>query len=135
MSETAAFSGDFLFVTAIGRPDLGGQVDPWSAILWKSVVRAKETLPADIMIYPAHYSSDSERQDDRTIGATFETICQFNAPLQIQTEEEFTGWVKSHVSSFPEAYRKIKVINVGLLDVTPEEAEELEMGKSECAVG
>ncbi len=42
--------------------------------------------------------------------------------------------MKSHVSSFPEAYRKIKVINVGLLDVTPEEAEELEVGKNECAV-
>ncbi len=134
-SETAAFSGDFLFVTSIGRPDLGGQADPWSAILWKSVVRAKETLPADIMIYPAHYSSDSERQDDRTIGATFEAICQSAAPLRIQTEEEFKDWVKSHVSSFPEAYRKIKVINVGLLDVTAEEAEELEVGKNECAVG
>ncbi len=135
VSEAAAFSGDFLFVTSIGRPDLGGQVDPWSAVLWKSVVRAKETLPADIMIYPAHYSSDSERQDDRSIGAPFEAICQSTAPLRIQTEEEFTGWVKSHVSSFPEAYRKIKVINVGLLDVTPEEAEELEVGKNECAVG
>ncbi len=134
VGETAAFSGDFLFVKSIGRPDLGGEVDPWSAILWKSVVRAKETLPADIMIYPAHYSSDSERRDDRSIAATFEVICQSNAPLQIRTEEEFTGWVKSHVSSFPEAYRKIKVINVGLLDVTPEEAEELEVGKNECAV-
>ncbi len=135
VSETAAFSGDFLFVRSIGRPDLGGQIGPWSAILWKSVVRAKETLPAGIMIYPAHYSSDSERQDDRSIGATFEAICQSTAPLRIQTEEEFTGWVKSHVSSFPEAYRKIKVINVGLLEVTPEEAEELEVGKNECAVG
>ena len=134
VGETAAFSGDFLFVKSIGRPDLGGEVDPWSAILWKSVVRAKETLPADIMIYPAHYSSDSERRNDRSIAATFEVICQSNAPLQIRTEEEFTGWVKSHVSSFPEAYRKIKVINVGLLDVTPEEAEELEVGKNECAV-
>ncbi len=135
VSETVAFSGDFLFVKSIGRPDLGGQVDPWSAILWKSVVRAKETLPADIMIYPAHYSSDSERQTDRSIGATFEAICQSNAPLQVHSEAEFTGWVKSHVSSFPEAYRKIKVINVGLLEVTPEEAEVLEVGKSECAVG
>ena len=135
VSETAAFTGDFLFITSIGRPDLGGRVDPWSAILWKSVVRAKETFPADIMIYPAHYSSDSERHNNRSIGATFGAICQSNAPLQVQTEEAFTGWVKSHVSSFPEAYRKIKVINVGLLDVTPEEAEELEVGKSECAVG
>ncbi len=135
VGETAAFSGDFLFVKSIGRPDLGGQVDTWSAMLWKSVVRAKQILPADIMIYPAHYSSDSERQDDRSIGATFEAICQSNAPLQVHSEKEFTGWVQSHVASFPEAYRKIKIINVGLLDVTPEEAEELEVGKSECAVG
>jgi hypothetical protein len=29
----------------------------------------------------------------------------------------------------------MKVINVGLLAVSPEEADELEVGKNECAVG
>ena len=131
----AAFTGDFLFVRSLGRPDLGGKVDEWTALLWKSVQAAKETLPPDTMIYPAHYSSDAERQEDRTVGRGFEAVCQSNEPLQMKTEEEFTEWVKSRVSSFPEAYRKMKVINAGLLAVSPEEADELEVGKAECAVG
>ncbi len=135
VGDAAAFTGDFLFVKSLGRPDLGGKVDEWTALLWKSVQQAKETLPPSAMIYPAHYSSDAERQDDRTVGRGFEAVCQSNEPLQMKTEEEFTEWVKSRVSSFPEAYRKMKVINVGLLAVSPEEADELEVGKSECAVG
>lgn len=135
VGDAAAFTGDFLFVKSLGRPDLGGKVDEWTALLWKSVQKAKETLPPDAMIYPAHYLSDAERQADRTVGGGFASVCQSNEPLQMKTEEEFTEWVKSRVSSFPEAYRKIKVINAGLLAVSPEEADELEVGKAECAVG
>ena len=135
VGDAAAFTGDFLFVKSLGRPDLGGKVGEWTALLWKSVQEAKETLPPNTMIYPAHYSSDAERQEDRTVAGEFEAVCRSNEPLQMKTEEEFTEWVKSRVSSFPEAYRKMKVINVGLLSVSPEEADELEVGKNECAVG
>lgn len=135
LGDAAAFTGDSLFVKSLGRPDLAGKVDEWTALLWKSVQAAKETLAPDTMIYPAHYSSDAERQEDRTVGEGFEAVCQSNEPLKMKTAEEFTEWVKSRVSSFPEAYRKMKVINVGLLAVSPEEADELEVGKNECAVG
>ena len=134
VGDATAITGDFLFVKSLGRPDLGGKVDEWTAVLWKSVQAAKETLPPNTMIYPAHYSSDAERQEDRTVGRGFAAVCQSNEPLQMKTEEKFTEWVKSRVSSFPEAYRKMKVINVGLLAVSPEEADELEVGKNECAV-
>ena len=96
---------------------------------------SQKTLPPDAMIYPAHYSSDAERQEDRTVGGGFEAVCQSNEPLQMQTEEEFTEWVKSRVSSFPGAYRKMKVINVGLLAVSPEEADELEAGRRSARSG
>jgi hypothetical protein len=85
------------------------------------------------MVYPAHYASDAERAEDRTIGATFDTIRAGSVPLAMKSEEEFVAWVKGRTSSFPEAYRKIKVVNVGLLAVSDQEAEELEVGKNECA--
>jgi hypothetical protein len=45
------------------------------------------------------------------------------------------AWVKKKVGSSPEAYRKIKAINLGLLQVWDMEAQELESGKNECALG
>ena len=135
IGDAAAFTGDFLFVRSIGRPDLGEKIDSWTGILWNSVVRAKETFPDGMAVYPAHYSSDSERREDRSVWATFGEIRSAGGPLAIASETEFAEWVKAHVASFPDAYRQIKVINVGLMEVSPEEADELEVGKNECAVG
>lgn len=133
LGDEAAFTGDFLFIKSLGRPDLGGQVDAWAKVLWKTVCRARDTLPGGIRIYPAHYASDGERAPDRTIGATFDAIRSDSEPLAMQSEEEFIAWVKGRTTSFPEAYRTIKVINAGLLEVSPEEADVLEVGKNECA--
>lgn len=135
IGDAVAFTGDFLFVRSIGRPDLGGEIDSWTGILWNSIVRAKETFPNSIAVYPAHYSSDSERREDRSVWATFGAIRSAGGPLAITSETEFAEWVKAHAASFPDAYRQIKVINVGLMEVSPEEADELEVGKHECAVG
>ena len=38
-------------------------------------------------------------------------------------------------ASFPESYRRIKAVNVGLAPVSETEAEELEVGRNECALG
>ena len=44
-------------------------------------------------------------------------------------------WVNSMNSPFPDAYRKIKAINIGLSTAEEREADELEFGKNECALG
>ncbi len=134
IGDAVAFTGDFVFVKSIGRPDLGGKIDSWTGVLWNSVVRARETFPDSIAVYPAHYSSDSERREDRSVWATFGEIRSSDGPLLIASETEFAEWVRAHVVSFPDAYRQIKAINVGLIEVSPEEADELEVGKNECAV-
>jgi hypothetical protein len=38
------------------------------------------------------------------------------------------------VKTFPDAYG-IKAVNIGLLEVTDESAQELEVGRDECALG
>jgi glyoxylase-like metal-dependent hydrolase (beta-lactamase superfamily II) len=135
VDERAALTGDFLFVASIGRPDLAGKTAEWTVTLWKSVERAKREWPREMMIYPAHYGSAAERNVDLSVGMPFGRLLAENRSLGHETLDSFAAWVAGATSSFPDAYRTIKAVNVGLVDVTPIEAEELEMGRNECALG
>jgi glyoxylase-like metal-dependent hydrolase (beta-lactamase superfamily II) len=135
VGEEAAFTGDFLFIDSVGRPDLAGKTEAWAEDLFRSLRTAKEAWPASMRIYPAHYATDAERNPDRTVGRTFGRIMEHNEPLRLADPAAFRTWVTEHVSTPPEAYRKIKAINVDLLEVDPTQADELEAGKNECALG
>lgn len=134
IGDEAALTGDFLFVRSIGRPDLGGMAEQWVTQLWGSLVRARDEWPATTMIFPAHYASADERAPQRWVGAPLSEILATNEPVGITDEGEFTTWILERRSSFPEAYKRMKAINVGLVEVGPGEADELEVGKNECAV-
>jgi len=134
-SARVAFTGDFLFVDSIGRPDLAGRMEAWTGDLWRSLVRARDEWDPRVRLLPAHYAGEGERNVDRTVDRAFGEARQTNATLRIETEDEFREWVESHVSTPPEAYAQIKAINVGLAEVTPQQADVLEAGKHECAVG
>ncbi len=135
LGDDLAFTGDFLFVASVGRPDLGGKTDEWTKVLWKSIERAKREWPKGMRVLPAHYASAAERNGDHSVGRTFGELLSTNGPLRMKSEAEFTAWVKSKAGKFPEAYKTIKAINVGLKKVSDLEAEELEAGKNECALG
>jgi glyoxylase-like metal-dependent hydrolase (beta-lactamase superfamily II) len=131
----AAFTGDFLFIDSIGRPDLAGKTEEWAKLLWKSIERTRAQLAPGLVVYPAHYSSDQERRADRTVGASLRDLLRRNGGLQPKDLDSFLSWIESRIATFPEAYRKIKAINVGLLEVGEDEALELESGKHECGLG
>jgi glyoxylase-like metal-dependent hydrolase (beta-lactamase superfamily II) len=133
--DAAAFTGDFIFVRSIGRPDLAGKSKEWTAQLFASLERARATWPRELMVYPAHYSAAAERRPDHTIGASFADLLRANEPLAIIDPDAFAAWVESKRSAFPEAYRTIKAINVGIMNVDGATADELEGGKNQCAVG
>lgn len=133
--DHAVLSGDFVFVRSIGRPDLGGKADAWTPILWKSLERARASWKPGCLVYPAHYASEAERETDRSVGHAWGSLEPVNEPLRIRSESEFVAWVMKKVGSSPDAYRKIKAVNLGLLQVWEMEAQELETGKNECALG
>jgi glyoxylase-like metal-dependent hydrolase (beta-lactamase superfamily II) len=135
MDDDAVFTGDLIFIRSVGRPDLGGKLDEWTPILWKSVSRSLAGWAPTIRVMPAHYASDAERESDRSVARPLARVREGNEPLQLRSETEFVAWVKKKVGSSPEAYRKIKAINLGLLQVWDMEAQELESGKNECALG
>jgi glyoxylase-like metal-dependent hydrolase (beta-lactamase superfamily II) len=135
LDDQMAFTGDFLFVNSIGRPDLAGHTAEWAGDLWNSLSVAKREWPETMQIYPAHYGSESERRTDRVVGTTFGSLLERLEALRIKYREKFIAWVLERESPFPEAYRQIKAINIGLASVSEEEAEELEVGRNECALG
>ena len=134
-SDAVAFTGDFLFVDSIGRPDLAGRMETWVGDLWRSLERARGGWGPEVRLLPAHYAGEGERNADRTVDRAFGEAREANVTLQIDAEDEFREWVEAHVSKPPEAYPNIKAINVGLAEATPLQADVLEAGKNECAVG
>jgi glyoxylase-like metal-dependent hydrolase (beta-lactamase superfamily II)/rhodanese-related sulfurtransferase len=132
--EGLALTGDFLFVQSIGRPDLAGQTERWSRLLWKSLERARESWPGDLLILPAHYAAESERRADRAIAARFDVITATNPPIAIQDERQFLQWVAERATPFPDAYRTIKEANLGLVALSEADAEVLESGPNQCAI-
>src|SRR5256885_13694487 len=130
-----ALTGDFLFVQSIGRPDLAGQSEAWAKLLWHSLERARETWPGDFLVLPAHYASEGERRADRAVAARFDVIAATNAAAVIQDERVFLNWIADRATPFPEAYRTIKEANLGLVDTSDSDAEALESGPNQCAIG
>ena len=135
VGDDVALTGDFLFVASIGRPDLAGKVAEWTERLWESVERARREWAPSVRVLPAHYAGESERRADRSVGEPFARLLQTNPSLQFATREAFGDWVRSLTAPFPEAYRTIKAVNVGLVEVDDRQAEELEIGRNECALG
>ena len=132
--EGLVLTGDFLFVQSVGRPDLAGQTESWAKLLWQSLERARQSWAGDLLVLPAHYASESERRADRAIAARFDVIAATNVAAAIQDEGTFLQWINAHTTTFPDAYRTIKEVNLGLADLSDAEAEMLESGPNQCAV-
>lgn len=130
-----ALTGDFLFVHSIGRPDLAGHSESWAKLLWQSLERVRQSWAGDLLVLPAHYASESERRADRAVAARFDVIAATNAAASIQDERTFLQWIADHTTSFPDAYRTIKEANLGLADPSNADAEILESGPNQCAIG
>jgi len=62
-------------------------------------------------------------------------IAATNPVVAIQDEREFLKWIAEHQTSFPDAYRTIKEANLGLVELSDADAEVLESGPNQCAVG
>jgi glyoxylase-like metal-dependent hydrolase (beta-lactamase superfamily II) len=133
LADDTAFTGDFVFVQSVGRPDLAGRAAEWTDDLWRSLERARREWPASSMVRPAHYAGDAERSADRSIGAAWGELLTGNTALAIRDADAFRKWVAARSRDAPDAYRIIKTANLGLLTLDESQVEELEGGKNECA--
>jgi glyoxylase-like metal-dependent hydrolase (beta-lactamase superfamily II) len=126
-------TGDTIFVSGIGRPDLGGYVAEWGRVLYHTLHERLGALPDDVVILPAHYADVSEIRDDGVVAGRLGAIRRTVLELQIRSEEEFVEAMKSALSAPPEIYSRIIETNLGTSQVEAEEAAEWELGKNQCA--
>ena len=135
IGDDAAFTGDFLFVGSVGRPDIADRAEEWGGDLWRSIQRVKNSWPPGMRIFPAHYASAAERGAGGTVSGLLREMLVSNPSLRFTRESEFLSWVGANARTVPPAYRTIKEINLALVSASDDEADVLEAGKNECALG
>ncbi len=133
--SSAIFTGDGIFLRSFGRPDLGGQGEAWTPILYESLFeRLPSHVSADTLVLPAHFSTLDEADEQGVVAAPYSWVKANNDGLKPRTSAEFTEFVLSHLPTFPPEYVEIKRVNAGLVQPDEETASELELGKNICAL-
>jgi hydroxyacylglutathione hydrolase len=109
----ALFSGDFLFVGSLGRPDLLGDEarEGLAHELYRSLHERIAILPDSVQVYPGHGAGSlcgagmSEREES-TLGYERSTNPLFSLP-----EEAFVEEILGSVPSMPDYYPRMKELN------------------------
>ena len=133
LDERALFTGDTLFLAAVGRPDLGATPDEArdrARRLHGSLRRLLE-LPDNTLILPGH-TSEPVAFDGRPIVAELREV-RARTELLRAAEAEFVETIHERIPSTPPNHLRIVALNeTGTLpDGDP---TELEAGANRCAV-
>lgn len=112
------FTGDFLFVGDVGRPDLleaaagmMGTADSGARLQFESVKRFKE-MPDYLQIWPGHGAGSACGKALGAIPSTtlgYEKL--FNPAFQFEDEEEFVSWLLKDQPEAPKYFAQMKKIN------------------------
>ena len=126
-------SGDMVFITSIGRPDLGGKAVEWAAMLFNSMKMVK-TLNESLHVLPGHYMNWEEANDDLIFTMPLGQVKKRNKDIYcIDTLEDFIDFIKDNMRPQPEEYALIRKANANLEQFDADKQEELDLGKNECA--
>ncbi|HMP02903.1 MAG TPA: rhodanese-like domain-containing protein [Gemmatales bacterium] len=133
----ALFTGDFLFVNSVGRPDLLGveQTSELSQILFRTLQTAFAKLPDAIPIFPAHGAGSPCGSQIGDSDSTLGQERRSNPALQFKEEAAFIEWLLASQPPVPYYWPRMKKINAagpevlgGLPDVpafSPKEFQKL----------
>jgi glyoxylase-like metal-dependent hydrolase (beta-lactamase superfamily II)/rhodanese-related sulfurtransferase len=127
-------TGDAVFVSGVGRPDLGGETEPWARDLFNTIHKKLGGLKRELEVCPAHYTARSESRDDGTLRRSLGDLLENDPVVSMDDEASFVDYVVSHLGEPPEVYAKIRLVNLGLTSPDAEMAKELEVGRNECAL-
>lgn len=127
-------SGDTVFVSGIGRPDLGGKAREWAQLLYDTVFTRLAPLSDETLVLPAHYADFREVNAKGFVGEPLGKIRANNDILRQNDREKFTDVVAGRAGATPPNYEIIVSINRGVKHLSPEEMSDLEIGPNRCAV-
>lgn len=130
------FSGDTIFVSGLGRPDLGGKAREWAVDLYDSIYSKVAKIADDVIVLPGHYADfHGEVNELGYIGNSLGNIRKINDVMAGKTVEEFVEHVAASASTeTPPNFEAIVAINRGVTVATVDEQQELEIGPNRCAV-
>lgn len=136
VNDKYLFTGDTIFIQSVARPDLGGRGETWAPMQADSLYRLVN-LGDDILVLPAHFSKISEANNEGLFVEKLGVLKKSNEALSIlinNGKEEFVKYMLSSLPTFPKEYIDIKRVNIELIEVDEERAQELETGKNICAL-
>ena len=133
INDQYMITGDTIFIQSIGRPDLGGQVEAWSDKLFGTIQKIKE-FKDEMIVLPGHYMSWEEANNKLAFASTLAETKAFNKAIYaIEDKSDFLQFIKNNMRKQPDEYAVIRLINANLKQVDDDKAEELDLGKNECA--
>ncbi len=127
-------TGDAVFVSGVGRPDLGGETEPWARDLFRTIHQKLAPLDPALEVSPAHYTARIEARPDGTVRRRLGDLLENDPVVSMSDEDEFVEYVVSHLGEAPEVYATIREVNLGHHLPSKDEAVELEVGRNECAL-
>lgn len=136
VNDKLLFSGDTIFISGLGRPDLGNKVREWANDLYHTVHSKISDIADDVIVLPGHYADlDSEINADRFIGDSLGNIRKRNEKMFTTPKDEFLNQVEKSASSVkPPNFEEIVGINRGTQKADTDKMQELEIGPNRCAV-
>jgi glyoxylase-like metal-dependent hydrolase (beta-lactamase superfamily II) len=132
-NEKILFTGDTLFVSSMGRPDLGGQAAVWVKDLFHTIQGLKK-FGGDVLVLPGHTSGPAEYDARGLVAKTLGDIRAKNPLMNIADMDQFARKVLAHLPDQPEAYASMRKANMGAILPSEEEMELWELGKNRCAI-
>ena len=136
VNDKLLFSGDTIFISGLGRPDLGNKVREWGNDLYNTVHNKVAEFADDVVVLPAHYADlDTEMNTDRYIGDMLGKIRKRNEKMFTTPKDDFLNQVEKSASSVkPPNFEEIVDINRGIEKADVDKMQELEIGPNRCAV-
>jgi glyoxylase-like metal-dependent hydrolase (beta-lactamase superfamily II) len=133
LDGAALFTGDTLFLAAVGRPDLhadAARAQAKARTLYRSLQRLL-ALPPATLVLPGH-TSEPIAFDKQPIAATLAEVRRAT-PLLTAQEEDFVTGVLARIPPTPPNHVRIIALNERDAPL-PADPTELEAGANRCAV-
>lgn len=133
IDERFLITGDLIFIHSVGRPDLGGKMEDWAAMLYNSIQMIKQ-LDHCLLVLPGHYIDWEEANADLVFCRSLGEVLERNKNIYNLAElPAFVAFIKENMRPQPEEYAVIRLVNANLREEDGDRQEELDLGKNECA--
>ena len=127
------FTGDTLFITGIGRPDLRDKAKEFASMLYDTLHNKLFSLSKDVFVFPAHFDKDVQSQ--QIISSSLGEIEKKGIGFLKLDRQSFIDKISSMVIPTPSNFKEIIAINSGNKpSPTADESFDLEIGPNRCSI-